>query len=201
MEGSAMLLRPARPADQDALYEVALRTGDGGADGTDLFDDSRILGDVYVGPYLNLEPRLAFTLDIEGPAGYLLAALDTPDFENRCSRSWWPILRERYPLTAKRRATDAELVSLIHQPPTRPADLVSAYPSHLHIDLLPRVQGQGYGPRMLATMLTVLADAGSSGVHLGVAPGNSRAQRVYRALGFDDWQLLDDELVMVRALP
>ena len=53
-------LRPALPADEAALYEVCLKTGDGGQDATALYTDPRALGNIYVGPYLALEPSLAF---------------------------------------------------------------------------------------------------------------------------------------------
>ena len=93
------------------------------------------------------------------------------------------------------------MVWTIHHPVNREPSLVSVYPSHLHIDLLPRVQGQGLGPLMLQHQLRTLADAGSRGVHLGVAKSNMRAQKVYRRLGFVDWDVSDAELIMVRPLP
>jgi len=196
-----MELRLAEPADEDALYNVALVTGDGGADGTALFDDPRLLGEIFVGPYLHLEPDFAHTVDVDGIAGYLLGCLDTRALERRCKESWWPVLQSRYPVDVPRRESDQELVRYIHSPEDRPAELVDAYPSHLHIDLIPRAQGHGYGPQLLQHLLDHLAQAGSHGVHLGVAADNHRAQKVYRSLGFSDWRRNDSELIMVRPLP
>ena len=69
-------LRRARPEDRAALYDVCLKTGDGhGGDGTHLYmDRPNYLGDMYVGPYLDRYPDLAFSLiDERGhPVGYLL---------------------------------------------------------------------------------------------------------------------------------
>jgi ribosomal protein S18 acetylase RimI-like enzyme len=58
------------------------------------------------------------------------------------------------------------------------------FPSHLHIDLLPRVQRRGYGRRMLERLMDVLKRRGSPGAHLGLSARNARAFGFYRRLGF-----------------
>ena len=60
-------VRRCAPRDEDAVYEVCLRTGDNGQDATHLFDDPRALGHIFVGPYMKLEPELALVL--EDPQG------------------------------------------------------------------------------------------------------------------------------------
>ena len=114
-----MGLRKARPEDESGLYEVALKTGDAGQDATSSFEDPRLIGEVYVGPYLHLEPRFAFCLDEGGPAGYVLAALDTVAFEESCERQWWPTLRDRYPMDLPRPESDQSMVWTIHHPVNR----------------------------------------------------------------------------------
>ena len=64
--------------------------------------------------------------------------------------------------------------------------MVAAYPSHLHVDLLPAAQGGGDGRRLLETLFDALRAAGSTGVHLGVARDNARAVGFYRHLGFTE---------------
>ena len=54
-------------------------------------------------------------------------------------------------------------------------DLLGEYPSHLHIDLLPRAQGRGNGRALMETFLAALTERGSPGVHLGTSPQNVRA--------------------------
>ena len=81
---------------------------------------------------------------------------------------------------------------MIHRPHPRDPEVVAAYPSHLHIDLVARCQGRGDGARLMATLLEALRTAGSTGVHLGVSTRNERAVGFYRHLGFeeltaDDW--------------
>jgi ribosomal protein S18 acetylase RimI-like enzyme len=190
-------LRAYRSADHDAVYDVCVRTGAAGEDATPLLRDPALLGHVYAGPYLELAPELAFVVvDDDGVAGYIFGAADTAEFEDRLELEWWPELRRRYPAyrTSGDAALDDLLIALMHSPARAPAELVSAYPSHLHIDLLPRLQGQGWGRRLIDTLVERLRAYGSHGLHLGVATANTNAQAFYRAVGFME---LDDDGVTV----
>lgn len=197
-----MRVRSYRPADADVLYDICLRTGDSGQDATDIYRDSRLLGEVYVGPYLRFEASLASVVeDQQGVAGYVLGALDTPAFEAECERAWWPQLRLRHPLGSHPAGSpDAHLVGLIHSPTTAASDVVSDYPSHLHIDLLPRAQGRGAGRLLMQHLFDALRLTGSPGVHLGVAADNVRAIGFYERLDFDTVQRHRHHLVMARRL-
>jgi ribosomal protein S18 acetylase RimI-like enzyme len=75
---------------------------------------------------------------------------------------------------------------LYHHPDYFYPEPYDAYPSHLHIDLLPRVQGQGYGRELMGQLLERLRERGSPGVHLGMSAVNDRAYGFYRALGFSE---------------
>jgi hypothetical protein len=92
-------IRTYQPADEQTLYEICLLTGDSGEDATALYRDPRLLGEVYVGPYLRAPAALALVgSDDDGVAGYVLGVPDTIAFEEWCEHSWWPALRSRYPL-------------------------------------------------------------------------------------------------------
>ncbi len=195
-------LRPYEPADRAALYEICLRTGDGGADASDRYAVPTLLGEVYVGPYLAFEQDLAFVLDDgTGAGGYTLGALDTRAFEARCEREWWPPLRERHPPGSQAPGSaDAGVVALLHQPPRAPDVVVAGHPSHLHIDLLPPWQGGGWGRRLIDRLLVALEEAGSPGVHLGVGTANRRAVGFYRHLGFRELHADGDTLFLGRSI-
>jgi len=60
------------------------------------------------------------------------------------------------------------------------------YPSHLHIDLLERAQGRGYGRRMMEIVMDKLRQRGSPGAHLGVSMVNTPAIGFYKRLGFHE---------------
>jgi ribosomal protein S18 acetylase RimI-like enzyme len=195
-------LRPYRNADHDAVYDICVRTGAAGEDASHLLRDPSLLGHVYAGPYLELAPHLAFVVeDDDGVAGYILGAADTAEFEGRLEREWWPELRRRYPTyrTDGDAVFDDLLIALMHSPARAPADLVAAYPSHLHIDLLPRSQGQGWGRRLIDTLVEQLRATGSHGLHLGVATANANARAFYRAVGFTE--LDDDGVTVTFAIP
>lgn len=195
-------IRSFRTGEERALYDICLRTGASGRDATRLYRDPDLLGAIYVGPYLLLAPSLAFVgVDADGVAGYVLGVADTRPFERDCERLWWPELRSRYPRTAfPPESPDGRLVRLIHSPPAADADVVERYPAHLHIDLLPRLQGRGFGRCMLDTLLCALAAAGAPGVHLGVGLANTRAIGFYERLGFTVVRRHPHSQVMARML-
>lgn len=194
------MIRTAEPRDRDALYDVCVKCGDAGKDASALLADPELLGAVYVGPYLALEPATCLTLDLVGPAGYALGTPDTAAFQARAEREWWPALRARYPRGSGSRELDAALVDEIWSPPVAPDDVVERWPAHLHIDLLERARGGGWGRRLMAELMASLADAGATGVHLMVATENVDAIGFYRVLGFDTVAETGDAQVMARSL-
>lgn len=182
-------LRSAKGRDLEALYAVCLHTGDSGKDGAHLFTDLTLLGSIYVGPYLMLSSRFAFCLaNTTGKGvGYVLGVLDTKAFDQLCREQWWPSLRARYPLDDlhKYNQLEQELISnQIHSRPPIDTELIQRYPSHMHIDLLPVMQGYGYGVIMVKRLLYALQAAGSTGVHLTMSATNHRAFGFYEKLGF-----------------
>lgn len=181
-------LRPYRPEDLDALYDICLETGDTGEDASHLYDDPKLLGHLYAAPYATLEPDLTFVLeDSAGVCGYILGAFDSGAFYARLGREWFPALRESYPKpTGDERSwtRDARIIRQFYETITPDETVVGRYPSHLHIDLLPRAQGSGNGRALMETFLAALTAKGSPGVHLGTSPQNARAERFYLRMGF-----------------
>lgn len=189
-------IRTATVHDLPGAYRVCLRTGDAGEDATDRFEDPDLLGHAYVGPYIVGEPDRALVVQgPEGVAGYCLAAADTRAFEAWCAASWWPVLRQRYPV-AEGDSVDAEIIRLFHAPPRASDAVVEAYPAHLHIDLLASARGRGLGRRLVERQLADLQRAGSPGVHLDVATTNANAIAFYRHLGFVDVEPLASSTIM-----
>jgi ribosomal protein S18 acetylase RimI-like enzyme len=181
-------LRPARQDDLPQLYEICHRTGAAGQDASGLVADRRLLGDLFVAPYVVLEPEHAFVVDDgTGTAqGYVVGARDTLAFEANAEIDWWPEARVRHPDPAGGDRLDALFVDLMSDRPPTPAAVLARYPSHLHIDLLPPYQGGGWGRRLLEALFASLRAAGSRGVHLGVAEENRRAIAFYERVGFVD---------------
>lgn len=189
-------IRPAGLYDLPGTYRVCLQTSDAGADGSALYENPDLLGHIYVGPYLVGAPDFAFVIADElGVAGYVLGAADTREFERWQEREWWTALREQYPLTGSG-SRDAELVAHVHSPATAPDAVVANYPAHLHIDLLPRVQGTGAGRALLETLFAALRARGVGAIHLDVGEDNHNAIAFYRHIGFVELARGTDSIFM-----
>ncbi len=183
-------MRPATVHDLPGVYRVCLLTGLAGGDASEAQSDPDLLGHVYVGPYVLFPDAVALVVaDGRGVAGYCVGVPDTVAFEQWCEREWWPTLREQHPLdavAADAPTADRSLVGRLHQPVTTDPALATAHPAHLHIDLLPRLQGQGWGRRLIRELGDRLAVAGATGVHLAVDARNAGAQVFYERLGFTE---------------
>jgi ribosomal protein S18 acetylase RimI-like enzyme len=178
-----------------------MKTGDHGKDGTPFFaDDPDALGRIYVGPYLKFAPELALILeDDQGVCGYALAVLDSRAFFDRYEREWRPQLCHRFPPPSGDSESWSRLESvydLYHHPDYYCPEPYQQYPSHLHIDLLPRAQGQGHGRRMIEQLLERLRSRETPGVHLGMSVTNHDAYGFYVALGFGELVRHDDAIYL-----
>lgn len=185
------IIRPARPGDEAGAYLVCLKTGNHGEDGEPLYgEDPDGLGRIFVGPYLAFEPELSLILeDGQGICGYALGALDSRAFYARYDAEWRPRLCAHFPPPEGEATTWTpvqELHQAYHHPDYFCPEPYDVYPSHLHIDLLPRAQGRGFGRRMLEQVMDTLRWHGSPGAHLGVSPINARARDFFAHLGFQE---------------
>src|ERR1700757_3245313 len=146
-----------------------------------MFDGPRILGQVSAAPYGLFEPSLAFVAEDEaGVGGYIVGALDSRAFEERLEADWWPALRDRYQappsgIPPEQWTPDQRTAGFIHVPLTIPDELAKDYPSHLHINLLPRLQSQGMGRQLMNKLMRALGEQGSVGVNFLVWAANQRA--------------------------
>jgi ribosomal protein S18 acetylase RimI-like enzyme len=204
---SAANIRRFREDDVPHLYDICLRTGDNGGDASATCSHERLLGDYYAVPYSVRDPELCLVLTDEiGPCGYVLGTDETTSFASWFNAAWLPKLRGAYAdLRPSPAASDAWLVALLSRDFTPPA-CAHEFPAHLHIDLLPRIQGQGFGRALLAAWFELARARGAPGVHLGVNPRNARARAFYehmglRVLGSDGGALLYGIELATRAGP
>ncbi|MGB2569917.1 GNAT family N-acetyltransferase [Micromonospora citrea] len=181
-------IRRYRPEDHDAVYDICVRTADAGGDARGRYASDDLMPDLFAGPYLHLEPELAFVLTHHGRVvGYVIGTADTPAFVAGYRREWIPRLAHRYPAPTRPPVTpDDEMVALHHRPERMLLPELAAYPAHLHIDLLPEQQGRGHGRRLVETFLRAAAGAGAAGLHVGMVTANVRARGFYDRLGFHE---------------
>jgi GNAT superfamily N-acetyltransferase len=186
---SEFKIRPARSGDEAGAYYVCLKTGDYGQDGEKFYrDDPEALGRIFVGPYLAFEPELSLILeDGEGICGYALSAFDSKEFYLRYESEWRPGVCAKFPAPQgdpNKWTRLQQVYQCYHNPDYFCPEPYKDFPSHLHIDLLPRAQRLGYGRRMLDKVMDRMRQRGSRGAHLGVSAFNTAAFGFYQRIGF-----------------
>jgi GNAT superfamily N-acetyltransferase len=186
-------IRRAVISDIPYLYEICLKTGNSGKDASDLFYDPYVIGQFYAAPYLVFPQSICFVAENEfRPQGYIVAVPDTIAFRQWMDDVWLPPLRKRYPLPFPperiRSENEKNILSLFHQYQypvyTDDKPWFRDYPAHLHIDLLPALQGKGCGRLLMNSLCKELAQQGIPGVHLGVNINNRGAIAFYQKTGF-----------------
>ena len=158
-----MFVRRFATPDTPALYDVCLRTADGGGDATHLHDE----------PSLD---RARLARSRISPSNQTSRGWSTTGAAVRSATSSAPSTRwrSRSPVSGRggrvcarctpnvrmaprrSRRADADLVQMIHHPPAPPLRFIEDYPSHLHIDLLPEAQGAGFGRVLIETLCAML---------------------------------------------
>jgi len=196
--GEDVILRSSNPNDLPGLLKVCLETANGGRGATHLHNLHDLVGEIYVAPYVLHEPNFAFTLEAnEKVVGYVLGVLDTGRFESKLDTQYWPTTKAKYAaLTQDLTPHDVSLIEELNRQGFSSEELISKYPSHLHIDIIESHQGFGYGKTMILHLLKALQDSGSSGVHLHMSASNDRANGFYKKLGFVEIHTNANEIIM-----
>lgn len=197
-------IRNVTVTDIPQLFKICLETGDNGKDATQNFNDPYILGHYYAAPYALFAAETSFVaIDKKTglPAGYIIGCADTLVFNAQRREYLQPL--KKYVKDNNNNKTESEkaikdtiFAELEYKPfendPSAEEYWSIEYPAHLHIDLLPGMQGCGMGHVMMQTFLENLRKHGVKGVHLGVGGENKRACAFYEREGFSvlkqaDW--------------
>jgi len=180
-------IRLAIAQDLPYLYEIALKTALAGLDGSEHFDDPHLVGHYYAAPYFFYEPQLCFIAldELKRPSGYIVGTSDTSRFNAWMQKEWLPPLAEHYRKVSHFKSdAEQQLVKTLLKGPGEGLWQNLGYPSHLHVDLLERLQGKGLGKALMQTFIDKAAEMGSEGIHLGVDGRNTRAYGFYERMGF-----------------
>ncbi|GBE79532.1 acyl-CoA N-acyltransferase [Sparassis crispa] len=195
---SNVYIRPVSTVDSPALSRICLLTGDAGVSAEPLHNFPELLGLVYAEPYAQLSPTFGFVMvdrtKDDAVVGYVLGTPDTRAFEARANAEWYPRVRAKYanppahphdPSLRPAKEADARYVHLLHNPPRASVEAVTFSPAHLHIDILPEYQRQGWGRRLIARAVRYLREQnGLDCLWLGLDPRNVGAKLFYERLGF-----------------
>jgi ribosomal protein S18 acetylase RimI-like enzyme len=203
-------IRRATLSDIPYLYEICLKTANAGKDASTIYNDPYVVGQYYAAPYLIFPSGICFVAEYEyRPQGYIVAAPDTIAFNRWMEEAWLPPLRERYPHPIPpeiiRSEDEQNILTFFHRclHPTYTDDKpwFKHFPAHLHIDLLPGLQGKGCGRALMNTLCEELARLQVPGVHLGVSIKNQGAIAFYQKVGFSILQEEQWGLVMGKQCP
>jgi len=204
----ALLIRPAVQSDIPYLYKICLETADSGKDATARYTDPWLVGQYYAAPYIFHDVSLCFIAEEDlVPKGYIIGTADTAAFNRWFEDEWLPPLRRRYPVPdfIFRSEIERSLVTTLHTPVAGPGHTlkgwITQFPAHMHIDLLPDLQGKGCGRSLLETLFAALSARGSPGIHLGVSGTNTGAIGFYKKTGFTVLEEEEWGLVMGRSIP
>ena len=184
--------------DLEKVYEICLKTGDAGSDASELYQDPKLLGHVYAGPYIKLEPSSAFILENGSKVcGYIIGTMNSKYFFEKVELKWLPHLRKKYKIPQKSSKNynkgggpfgciiikDDKIIHSFHFP-EKPI-YYPGYPAHLHIDIMPIAQGKGFGKKMMDCFFKFLRKNNIKGLHLGVDIKNNRAIKFYKDYGLN----------------
>lgn len=179
-------IRRIQSSDLDALYSVSIATGALGEDASPLYADPKIVGHIYMAPYALLAPEKTLLVeDGEGVAGFIVGTTDTPNWEVRLDKEWWPTLRAQYPEPKinheKFWTPDERRAATVHNPVPTPTAVTREYPAHVHMNLMPRIRRKGLGSRLLSQWQ---AENSAKAIHVGVNRANLGAIEFWKQQGF-----------------
>jgi ribosomal protein S18 acetylase RimI-like enzyme len=186
------VIRPYEQSDLARLREICLLTGAAGGDATGLYSSDDLLPDLFLEPYVTFAPGWAWVVELDDPGagpriqGYLVAVSDTRAFTSWWADTWTPWFATLYPRPEQPYSEEERLVMRGYHPDEIEIAEVDDYPAHLHVDLLPAAQGQGWGTKLIGRLRSELADVGVPGVYASLDAENVTAPGFYDKLGFTE---------------
>ncbi|MFX0125938.1 MAG: GNAT family N-acetyltransferase [Candidatus Hodarchaeota archaeon] len=189
-----VLIRSYQLSDRNEVIDICWRTGYMGEEAKGRFDDPYLFGLLFCIYYLDYEPDNCFVaMDEESEViiGYILSSFDSRKQEKRFRRIMTPkIFRRVFFYTIWRRPKTFKTLLYFRKiekkspPIPNEEELLSSYPAHLHIDILPEWHRKGIGTKLIHTLESHLSSSGVLGVHLGTTDYNVKAIPFYSKVGF-----------------
>jgi len=199
----ALTIRRATEEDAPALSRICLLTADAGTSAEHLHDFPELPGLVYSVPYVKLPTTWGFVLVDDATndvVGYIVGSKDTREYERYAAERWWPALAEKYPPSIAKKPGDVLYTSLFRKMHTASDASINFSAAHLHINVLPAYQGQGWGRKLVAKAIEYLKEENveGNGVWLGLDPRNEQARKFYKRLGFERIEGADENQMGIK---
>lgn len=167
-------IRPYKTTDRERVRMICHATATDSA----YVENPDLVAALYAEYYVDYEPDNAFILvnEADEAIGYILCAEDYKVYVDTFKRKQLPKVRA----ISRKYGLQHRLGFVMDRLNGR------KYPAHLHIDLLPEAQRQGWGTKLIDTLLAHLREKGVKGVCLGVGGTNEGAIRFYQGYGFTE---------------
>ncbi|KZS87372.1 hypothetical protein SISNIDRAFT_460986 [Sistotremastrum niveocremeum HHB9708] len=192
-------LREATEADKPVIAHISLLTADAGTSADHLLTIKELPPLAWALPYISLPTGFGYVLvkrgDEDGAKeevmGYIVATSDTVKWREAALTIWEPPLKIKYPLEMldspefDLTELDKYFIKRIHHPITYAQEMLDFSPAHFHISILPELQGQGWGRKMIVKVAERLKeiDPTMEGVWNGIEPRNLPSIRFYTKIG------------------
>lgn len=135
--------------------------------------------------YLENEPENCFVLDDNGKAvGYIICTENYDSYKDIFDREYLP-LTEHLGEDKHKWALESTILQNKYK---------DYYPAHMHIDLLPAYQRQGWGGKLLNTLFEHLRAKGIKGVMLTAGTSNINAGNFYKKYGFEQLEIYETDV-------
>ncbi|KAF2839804.1 hypothetical protein M501DRAFT_932661, partial [Patellaria atrata CBS 101060] len=156
---------------------------------------------IWCRPYLTLSPHCFVLDDGDGrPVGYVIGVQHTSEYVRNVKGNYLPSLKiasvgspvNSPPHEAEKDYKDPGLIIELHKVLQTPElmlhekhpRILETWPAHLHIDILPSHQRQGWGRKMIEHF----CNAVEKGVHVVVNGKNEGAFKFYEKVGFERYR-------------
>lgn len=135
--------------------------------------------------YIEKEPENCFVLSDDGNAvGYVFCTENYDSFREVFDREYLPLNKE----------LGEELYNWAKTSTVLQEKHKDEYPAHLHIDILPSYQRQGWGAKLIDALCEHLRTKGVSGVMLTTGYDNVKGCGFYRKYGFSEVEVVGTEV-------
>ncbi len=183
------VIRPFHPSDLPSIYRICLLTGEVGGDATGAVPRPRPAGAPLRRARTRSRTRASRSSSSTSSGSSATSSRrPTPPGSSSGSSRRGGRCCGRATRCARTRATAPRTTcwsQRIHDWPRADEALFERFPAHMHIDLLPRAQGQGLGRRLVETLSEALRGRGVPGLYLGVDDRNEGAIAFYHRVGFE----------------
>lgn len=174
--------------DLPYLYKICYKTGLNGETVEGHTDDIYKIGHYFAAPYLYHDLRFCFVATLNNiPEGYVVGTGDTVKYTGWLNSEWLPKVRKYYDFDKMKPLNEYDtFFNDVICKDTIIDEKLKNYPSHLHIDLLPSLQGKGVGRKLMERFFNGCRNQNVKKVHLVVSKENTQACVFYKKIGMHE---------------